>query len=41
MLDAEKEADRRALDQVAKLFQRPDQLEKLDALRKKADGKRV
>lgn len=41
MIDAEKEADKRALDQVAKLFQRPDQLEKLDALRKKADGKRV
>jgi hypothetical protein len=37
----EQKAEAKALDYVANLFQRPDQLEKLDVLRKKADGKKV
>lgn len=37
----EKEAHAAALVQVAQMFQRPDQLEKLDTLKKRADRKKV
>lgn len=37
----EKEAHAAALVQVAQMFQRPDQLEKLDAFKKRADRKKV
>lgn len=37
----EQKAEAQALEYVANLFQRPDQLEKLDVMRKKADGKKV
>lgn len=37
----EKEAHAAALVQVAQMFQRPDQLEKLDTFKKRADRKKV
>ncbi|KAI6192027.1 Proable exocyst complex component Sec6 [Aphelenchoides bicaudatus] len=37
----EQKAEAQALEFVANLFQRPDQLEKLDFMRKKADGKKA
>lgn len=37
----EKEAHAAALVQVAQMFQRPDQLEKLESLQKRADRKKV
>ncbi|KAI6224334.1 Proable exocyst complex component Sec6 [Aphelenchoides fujianensis] len=39
--NAEQQAEMRALEQVQGMFQRPEQLEKLDLVRKKADGKRA
>uniref|UniRef100_A0AC34RL41 Exocyst complex component 3 n=1 Tax=Panagrolaimus sp. JU765 TaxID=591449 RepID=A0AC34RL41_9BILA len=44
MLDAAKvqrDAEQSALQQIQKLFQRPDQLEKLEAVRKRADRKKA
>lgn len=37
----EKEAHAAALVQVAQMFQRPDQLEKLDTFKKRAERKKV
>lgn len=44
MLDADRvqrEAEAAALEQIQKIFQRPDQLEKLDVIRKKAERKKA
>lgn len=37
----EQKAEANAIEYVANLFQRPDQLEKLEVMHKKANGKKV